>query len=148
MMLGMLGGTGLLFARGGVERQGRALILSLMVGAFVLAGFSLAPPEPALYAMIVMFGAGGGIAMPTGRTLVQEAASANQRARVLSIYSLGFMGAAPFGALSMGFLAEAFGARTAVLVPAALMLTALAATTLLTDIWSFTSSSAPRDLPS
>jgi MFS family permease len=137
MMLGMLAGTGLLFARGGVRRQGRALILSLVAGALVLGSLSLAPPELALYAMIFCFGAGGGIAMPSGRTLVQEAASDSQRARVLSVYSLGFMGAAPFGALMMGFLVEALGARTAVLVPAALMLATIAATTLLTNIWSF-----------
>jgi MFS family permease len=143
MMLGMLAGTGLLFARGGVQRQGRALILSLTAGALILASLSLAPPELALYALIAAFGAGGGIAMPSGRTLVQEAASDSQRARVLSVYSLGFMGAAPFGALMMGFLVEALGPRTAVLIPAALMLTTIAATAALTKIWSYQGGDPP-----
>jgi MFS family permease len=137
MMLGMLCGTVVLFARGGVQRQGRALILSLAAGAFVLASFGLAPPLAALYGLVFLFGAVGGVALPSARTLVQEAASEAQRARVLSVYSLGFMGAAPVGALSMGFLVEAFGAQAAMLPPAAAMLVTVTVTALTTDLWSY-----------
>lgn len=147
MMIGMLVGTGALFMRGGVRRQGRALVIAQVTGSCLLASLSLAPPEFALYALILAFGAGGGVAMPAGRTLVQEAASDEQRARVLSVYSLGFMGAAPLGALGMGFLVEAFGARLAMLFPAGMMLLTIAATCALTDIWSFTGAPKGEEPP-
>lgn len=75
--------------------------------------------------------------MPTGRTLVQEAAAPSHRARILSIYSLGFMGAAPIGALSMGALADAIGLVPAILPPAVSMLVFVGVLVLATDIWNF-----------
>jgi MFS-type transporter involved in bile tolerance (Atg22 family) len=58
----------------------------------------------------------GGIVMAMSRTILQEAAPASHRARILSIFSLANMGGMPLGALIMGFAAEYWGVEGAVLV--------------------------------
>jgi MFS family permease len=137
MMIGMFAGAGVLLARGGVRRQGRALLLSLITGAIALISLSFELPLAAVYGVIFLFGSAGGIAMPSGRTLIQEAAPESHRARILSVYSLGFMGAAPLGAFGMGVLAEQLGPLAAISVPGAVMLAATTLTILLTDTWRF-----------
>jgi MFS family permease len=141
MMLGMLTGAGGLLARGGVRRQGRAVLVSLLAGATALLGVSFGPPLPVVYGLVFLFGVGGGVATPAGRTLVQEAAPESHRARILSAYSMGFMGAAPIGAFAAGLLAEAFGPLTAIAVPAASMGMVIALTLFASDAWHWESGS-------
>jgi MFS family permease len=137
MMVGMFAGAGALLARGGVRRQGRALVLSLVAGAAALITLTLEPPLSAVYGLIFLFGCCGGVAMPVGRTLIQEAAPESHRARILSAYSLGFMGAAPVGAFGMGILAEQVGPLAAISLPGFGMLTVTALVVLTTDTWRF-----------
>jgi len=148
MMLGMFAGSSALLARGGLRRQGRALLLALASGAVALGAVSLGPPLPVVYALVFVFGVSGGVAMPAGRALVQEAAPASHRARVLSVYSLGFMGSAPLGAFAMGGLVDALGPLAAMLVPAGAMLCVVAAALLASDTWHFrTRGAVPEDAP-
>ena len=137
MLLGMLAGSGGLLARGGVRRQGRAMMLSLVGGGLVLMAVSLGPPLPVVYVLIFLFGLGGGVATPVARTLVQEAAPSTRRGRILSAYNFGFIGAAPIGALAMGGLVGWLGPLAAIAIPGALMLGVTAAAALASDIWEF-----------
>jgi MFS family permease len=61
---------------------------------------------PAGFAMIVQ--------MASSNTLVQSMVPDKLRGRVMSVYSMMFLGMAPFGALLAGALAERFGAPTVV----------------------------------
>ena len=72
------------------------------------------------------------------RTLYQEAAPQAQRGRVLAVYQLGFMGAAPIGALLSGFLAGAMGALPTLFVFASAMLVVVLAA------WGFSEASRMR----
>ena len=137
MMVGMFAGTAGLLARGGLRRQGRALILSLVLGAAALSAVALGPPLPVVYGLIFCFGVGGGVAMPAGRTLVQEAAPPSHRARVLSVYSLGMMGSAPIGAFAMGALVDATAPLPAMLAPGIGMAAVVVAALALSDTWRF-----------
>ncbi len=72
------------------------------------------------------------------RSIVQDAAPKDQLARVLSIYQLGFMAGAPFGAALMGWLVDFFPdqpQRVAV-VPALGMTLLIIWMVLRTPIWS------------
>ncbi len=135
MMVGMLAGASGMLARGGVVHAGRALLLSLAVGAVMLLGVALGPPLLVVYALVFLFGVGGGVAMPSARTLVQQAAPESHRARVLSVYSLGFMGAAPIGAGVTGLVAESLGTPASLAIPAAVMLGVIVATLFASDAW-------------
>lgn len=98
-----------------VKHPGRFLIVTLVIRASVLVLIYLGLPFFWFVFVVGIWGVNAGIAMTMARSIVQEAAPAESRARVMSIFSLGFMGVAPFGALAMGYLIEQFGVLNAIL---------------------------------
>ncbi|MFQ5699481.1 MAG: MFS transporter [Myxococcota bacterium] len=144
LMTGMLLAIVGLLVVGGVRRPGRALLVGLGLGSVVLAAVSLGPPLYGLYALIFLWGMCGGVGMTASRSLVQEAARPSHRARVLSVYQLGFAATAPLGALAMGLLIERVGALHSLVYPSAGMLAAVLATALRSDLWSLELSATDR----
>ena len=69
--------------------------------------------------LIIMFcwGLNMGVTTNLGRAIVQEASEANYLARLLSVFSLGMMGAIPIGAVTIGLLVDWFGESNS-LIPA------------------------------
>lgn len=110
---------------GAMRRPGRAMMIALALGAIVLAAMSLPGPLLALAALCLLWGAGAGVVMTQGRTIVQLAAPESHRARVLAVFQLGFVGAAPLGAVAIGYLARLTGPRPAAVYPAASMVAVL-----------------------
>ncbi len=115
-MAGTLISTFTLVRSGGVKRQGRALLLAIACGAIAIAPLSLAPPKWLFFLLIGLWGVGGGVAMSMSRTLMQESAPIDYRARIMAIFSLGNMGGVPLGALLMGYAVAWFGATASVLI--------------------------------
>ena len=111
---------------GSLRWPGRAILLGLTFGALVLAAMSLPVPLAGLLFLCLVWGLGAGVVITQGRTLVQAAAPASHRARVLSLFQLGMMGGAPIGALLIGYLTAFTGPRAATVYPAACMLLILA----------------------
>lgn len=134
-VLGVLVSTLVLRSRPPVIRQGRAIYLSGCGGVGVLLCLSTWPPAVLFYGLILLFGTGAGVVMSLGRTLVQQAASPAHRARILAIYSLAFLGAAPVGSFTMGLLAEHAGLDRAVWVAAGAMAALMLILRLRTGIW-------------
>jgi MFS family permease len=122
---GIILGSLLLLARGGLRRKGRAQLISLYAGSVALAGIGLGLTFAGTLAAIFVWGLSASVFMNAGRTLFQAAAPSTHRGRVLSIYALGFMGSAPLGALLSGFLADATGPLATCWI-CALAMTALA----------------------
>jgi MFS family permease len=123
---GIILGSMLLLARGGLRRKGRAQIFSLFAGSAALASIALGLTLAGTFAAVFVWGVSASVFMNAGRTLFQAAAPPTHRGRVLSIYALGFMGSAPLGALLSGFLADAAGPLATCAI-CALAMTALAA---------------------
>ncbi len=117
--------TMVLVRRGGVERAGRLLAISVSSGAAILLLMSLTVPYPVYLLFIFCWGIGGGGAITLSRTIVQELAEESHRGRMLSLFSMGFMGGAPIGAITIGPLVAHFGAHKAALFPAVAMLLCL-----------------------
>jgi MFS family permease len=107
--LGTIAGSLLLRARGGVERKGLAALAALAFGACALGAIGLALPFWAAVAATGAWGLGGAVFITASRTLTQEAAPEPHRGRVLSVYQMGFMGAAPIGALASGLVSGRIG---------------------------------------
>ena len=120
---------------GAMRRPGRAILLALAFGALVLAAMSLALPFRGLLGLCLVWGLGAGVVITQGRTLVQQAAPASHRARILSLFQLGLMGGAPVGALLIGYLAAVTGPRAAPVYPAACMLLILAGLFARSQLW-------------
>lgn len=134
--IGTIASAVYLMRRGNINRRGRALMLALTTGTCFLASMSIPMPFAVLFTLMIGWGVGGGIMITVGRTVVQEAAPASHRARVLAAFQLGFMGGGPLGAFSIGFIVDRFGAHTAALFPAAGMIITLVALRVFTKLWT------------
>ncbi|MEG9861709.1 MAG: MFS transporter [Parvularculales bacterium] len=129
--------TAALLRIGGVHHIGRVLSVSVSSGAVVLALMAIPSSFTILCILCIFWGMGAGITMSLTRTIVQQASPASHRARILSVYQLGFAGGGPIGALTMGYLVDALGITIVTLVPAltmGLMLTYIIARTRLISI--------------
>ncbi len=108
--LGSILGSTALLLRGGIHRKGLALVVAFVISASCLAAESLEFPLPVFLAFLCGWGVCGSVFLNASRTLFQEGVPASQRARVFSVYILGFMGMAPLGNLASGLVAGWIGA--------------------------------------
>jgi MFS family permease len=108
-MIGTIVTTILLVSLGGVRRQGRALMLAIFTGGICLLGAATGLTFYGYLMALFLWGMGGGVAMSMGRTIMQESAPLEYRARVMSVFSLGSVGGMPVGALLIGFCASIIG---------------------------------------
>lgn len=120
---------------GNVVNRGRLVVMAMTLGISVLTALSIKSSLPVLYLLVFMWGLGAGVTISMSRTIVQEHAPPAHRARVLSVYQLGFTGGMSIGALCTGFVVEAFGPRHATLVPAGVMALVLITLVATTKIW-------------
>ena len=120
---------------GGLDRPGRALILSGLAACLVLSILRMELPEWGFYSVLYFWGLCGGISMTMSRAIVQEASPASHRARIMSVYSLGIMGGLPIGSLLLGWAVGEFGARNAVLIPCVGMACVLIYLSIGSDLW-------------
>ena len=120
--LGLFLAISVLLKLGDVQKQGRALLISQWFGSLVLvvAGFEFG--FEILVLNLFVWGICGGVAMTMSRTIMQEHAPADQRARMMAFYALSFMGAGPLGALLSGYLVTWFGPLIALRLSAGAML--------------------------
>jgi len=121
---------------GDIHRQGRALLLAQGIGAVVLAGGGLGLGFYSLIFFVFLWGLCGGFAMTMSRTIMQEMAPANQRARIMAFYSFSFMGAGPIGALLSGYLVTWVGPLKALMMSSVAMLVVTCILSLRSTLWS------------
>ncbi len=118
-----------------VRRQGRAMVLASWISAGVIGLIALSPSFPVMCLLAAVWGGSGGVTMIMSRTLVQGAAPAESRGRVLSMFQLAYVGGAPLGCFAMGLLIDAMGVVNAALVPAAGLALVLVAAYFTSAIW-------------
>lgn len=123
---------------GNIVNRGRLIVAAVSMGALILTVISIKGPLILLYVLVFVWGCGAGVMMSMSRTTVQEYAPPAHRARILSIYQLGFTGGMSVGALLTGVYAAALGPREAALVPAAIMALVILYLVTQTKIWAIT----------
>lgn len=127
-------GTLLVLARGAIRRKGRALVLAQGGGALCLLAISTGVSFRAALGIALIWGLCGSVFLNVSRTLFQTSAPETHRARVLSVYNLGFMGAGVIGLPLAGVLTEYLGPHGAFRVGAFSMLLFLLVVSLATDL--------------
>jgi MFS family permease len=112
--LGALGGALSLAGRRGV--RGLGAWVGWAAGAFgvALAMFSFSRSFWLSVALLVPVGFSLMVQMAASNTLIQAMVPDGLRGRVMSVYSMMFLGMAPFGGLSAGYMAERIGAPATV----------------------------------
>ncbi len=102
------------------EPTARALRQNLVFGTFCTAAaifvFALSPSMPLSLIAQMFIGAGLMHYMVTTNTMLQLFVSDELRGRVMSLYTLSFIGTAPIGSLEVGFLGDHLSPRIAVVV--------------------------------
>jgi MFS family permease len=108
--LGALGGALSLVRRSGVRGLGRWVAVASGLFGLALIAFSSSRVFWLSALLLVPVGASMMIEMASSNTLIQAMVPNELRGRVMAVYSMMFMGMAPFGALFAGSIAERFGA--------------------------------------
>ncbi|HSY78448.1 MAG TPA: MFS transporter [Verrucomicrobiae bacterium] len=98
------------------------LVFGIFCMAFATAGFGLSTWMWLSLLTQLLIGVGLMNHMVTTNTLLQMFVSDELRGRVMSIYTLSFIGTAPIGSLTVGYIGEHYSPRTAVMVCAAFSL--------------------------
>jgi MFS family permease len=122
--LGALCGALSLAARQGVRGLGRWIATAAAAFGVALALFSLSHTFWLSVALLVPVGAAIMIQMASSNTLLQAMVPDALRGRVMSVYTMMFLGMAPFGGLLAGYLAERVGAPVTVALGGAICLVA------------------------
>ena len=133
--LGSVIGGLAIFWRGGIERNGRSLALGQLAGSVSIGSITLGLPFVGTVLAVLGWGLSGALFINSGRTLFQRHASEAHRARVLSVYTLGVMGAAPLGSLASGFLVTPLGLRGTLGLVAGLALSVVLTVIGTTSLW-------------
>jgi MFS family permease len=138
MGVGALASALSLAARTSVRGLIRIIPVAALVFAIGLIGFGLS--HWFWLSMITALVAGVGMmqGMAASNTIIQTLVSEDMRGRVMSFYTMAFMGMAPFGSLLAGSMASAFGAPTAVVLTGTVVLLGAA--------WFFTRRPAIRKI--
>ena len=129
-----------------IKRQGRLLLTAQLLGSLAILIMLAKPPHWVFLSIVFAWGLAAGVSIAMSRSIVQDAAPKDQLARVLSIYQLGFMAGAPFGAALMGWLVDFFPdqpQRVAV-VPALGMTILITWMVIRTPIWNMKNVSPGR----
>jgi MFS family permease len=124
--LGALAGAISLVRRQGVRGLGRWVATASASFGVALIAFSLSRSFGLSAVLLVPVGASMMVQMAASNTLIQSMVPDALRGRVMAVYSMMFMGMAPFGALFAGSLAERVGAPTTVAIGGGVCLAASA----------------------
>ncbi len=123
---------------GHIHRRGLMLTCGLSGGVVILFLIGIPAPFWVLCLLCFMWGVGAGTSMTMSRTIVQLAAPPSHRARVLSIFQLGFAGGGPVGAFFTGALISQTDVHTAAWIPAGIMVLVLVTVVSTTRLVSIT----------
>jgi MFS family permease len=125
--LGALAGALFLAARKSVLGLGRWVVLAAALMGLALAGFDLASSLAVALGVLFVVGFAMMVQMAASNTILQTIVDEDKRGRVMSFYTMAFLGMAPLGSLLAGAVAAranlkwAFGVNGALLLAGAVV---------------------------
>jgi MFS family permease len=119
---GALIGALLLAARRSVLGLGRKIAISAAVFGLGLIGFGLSHSFWLSMFMLLVAGFGMMQGMAASNTIIQTIVTEDKRGRVMSYYTIAFVGMSPFGSLLAGTMAHTIGAPRTVMLSGAVVL--------------------------
>jgi MFS family permease len=112
-------GTVYLASRKSILGLGRLIVLSAVLFAAGIAGFALSSILPLSLISLVIAGFGAMTLVASSNTILQTILEEDKRGRVMSFFTMAFMGMAPFGSFGAGAMAGIIGLRDTLLLGAA-----------------------------
>ena len=114
--LGALAGALFLASRKDVLGLSKVIPIAAIIFGSGLILFSFSRSFFLSFALMVIVGLGMMLEMATSNTILQTIVDDDKRGRVMSIYTMAFMGTAPFGSFLAGTLAHTFGTPVTMLI--------------------------------
>jgi MFS family permease len=111
---GALAGALYLAGRSTVVGLGRVIVVSATLFGTALVLFSFARHIALALPLLALAGFGMMAQMASSNTVLQTVVEDDKRGRVMSFYTMAFMGTAPFGSLLLGAVADRVGAAAAI----------------------------------
>lgn len=108
--LGALGGALYLATRSTVRGLGRVIVAGAVLFGVGLIGVAFSRTLILSLALLMLAGFGMMTQMASSNTVLQTLVDDDKRGRVMSLYSMAFLGTAPLGSLLAGSIAARFGA--------------------------------------
>lgn len=121
---GAIGGALYLAGRRTMRHAGRIVCLAMACFGASLVAFSMARSFAAALAFLLLVGGSMIVQMATSNTYLQLVAPGEMRGRMVSLYTLCFIGMTPFGSLLAGTTATLMGTRGAVALGGAVCMVA------------------------
>jgi MFS family permease len=115
---GALGGAVYLASRSSIRGSASRIAVTGVLLALSLAGFAVSNSFSLSLVLVLAVGANMMLTMVTCNTIVQNIVPDDKRGRIMSLFTLAFMGLTPFGGLIVGGLAELWTPTAAALVAA------------------------------
>ncbi|HKY22230.1 MAG TPA: MFS transporter [Vicinamibacterales bacterium] len=122
--VGALSGALWLTTRKSVVGLGRVILINTAVFGVGLIGFALSRRLWLSLIFLVVVGVGMMVQMAATNTVIQTIVDDEKRGRVMSFYTMAFLGTAPFGSLLAGAISTRLGAPHTMLMSGALCLAA------------------------
>lgn len=113
---GAFAGTVYLASRKSVLGLGRLIVRATILFAIGIAGFALSTSVPLSLLAQVVAGFGAMTLIASCNTILQTIIEEDKRGRVMSFFTMAFMGMAPFGSFGAGTMAGVIGLRETLLV--------------------------------
>ena len=114
--LGAMSGALWLSSRRSVAGLGRVIMVNTIVFGTGLVGFALSRWLWLSLIFMIITGFGMMVQMASTNTVIQTIVDEEKRGRVMSFYTMSFLGTAPFGSLLAGWLSTRIGAPQTVLL--------------------------------
>lgn len=114
--VGALAGALFLASRKSVQGHARVMTLAVILFGTAVIAFSLSRTIWLSLALLVGVGFGAMLQLVASNTLLQTIVDDDKRGRVMSFYTVCFMGMGPFGSLLAGGVASRFGAPWALAI--------------------------------
>lgn len=116
---GAFAGTIYLASRKSILGLGRLIVISAALFAAGIAGFALSSNLPLSLFTLAIAGFGAMTLVASCNTILQTILEEDKRGRVMSFFTMSFMGMAPFGSFGVGTMAGIVGIRYTLLIGAA-----------------------------
>jgi MFS family permease len=114
--VGALAGAFYLASRRSVLRFGRTIPVAASIFGLGLIGFSLSHTLWLSLVLMMFVGFGMMVQMAASNTMLQTIVDDDKRGRVMSLYTMAFMGTVPFGSLLAGSVATKIGSPNTLLI--------------------------------
>jgi len=113
---GALVSTVFLASRKSVIGLGRLIVRATFIFGAGIMAFSLSESLPLSLLFLCFIGFGAMALVASSNTILQTIVDDDKRGRVMSLFTMSFIGMAPFGSIIAGMLADLIGARNTLLI--------------------------------